>query len=71
LQVDADAERLRVGDGLADHARHADLVKRQREGHAADAATGDQDGRCGDRMRHACILFDAKRGTNELRLRLA
>jgi hypothetical protein len=44
LQVDADAERLRIGDGLVHHARHADLVKRERESHAADAASGDQDG---------------------------
>ena len=44
LQVDADAERLRIGDRLEDDARHADLVEREREAHAADAASGDQDG---------------------------
>ena len=44
LKVDADAEWLRIGDSLVHHARNADLVKREREGHAADAASGDQDG---------------------------
>jgi len=47
LQVDADTERLRIGDRLEHHARHADLVEREREAHAADAASGDQDGLLG------------------------
>ncbi len=44
LQVDADAQRLQLGHGLEDDARHADLVQREGERDAADAAAGDQHG---------------------------
>lgn len=44
LQVDADAQRLQLGHRFEHDAGHADLVQREGGGHAADTATGDQDG---------------------------
>lgn len=44
LQVDADAQRLQLGHGLEDDARHADLMEGERGGHATDAAASDEDG---------------------------
>jgi len=42
-QIDADAQRLRCGNGLEDTAVDADLVQAQRGCQAGDAAAGDQD----------------------------
>ncbi len=44
LQVDAHAEWLEFRHRLVDDARHADLVQRQGQRHAADAAAGNQHG---------------------------
>ena len=44
LQVDAHPQRLQVGHRFIDNAGHADLVQREGEGHAPDAAAGDQHG---------------------------
>jgi len=44
LQVDAHAQRLECGHGFEHLARHADLVQRQGQRHAADAAAGDENG---------------------------
>ena len=44
LQVDAHAQRLQIRHRLVDHAGHADLVQREGQGQAADAAAGDQHG---------------------------
>ena len=46
LQVDAHAQRLELGHGFVDDAGHAHLVQGEGQGHAADAAAGDQH-RCG------------------------
>ena len=46
----------RIGDRLEDHAGHADLVKRECKGQAADAASGDQDGLRGGCFDHVGIV---------------
>ncbi len=42
LQVDAHAQRLQLGHRFEHDAGHADLMQRERQRHAADAAAGDQ-----------------------------
>ena len=70
LQVDAHPQRLQGGHGLQDHTGHADLVQREGEGHAPDAAAGDQDGAGIDRMRHAAIFAGKRISASPMRMRL-
>src|SRR5690606_15395289 len=47
LDVDTDAQRFDLRDGLEHEAGHADLMQGQREAQAANASTGDQYWRIG------------------------
>ncbi len=51
---------LQLGDRLEHDARHADLVQREREADAADAATGNQYGQIGHRIRSPGVVIAAQ-----------
>jgi hypothetical protein len=69
LQVDADAQGLQVPYRLEDDAGNADLVQRERQAHAADAAAGDENGglreRRGGRVGHGRIVRHRSQASEE------
>src|SRR5688500_15953903 len=67
LQVDPDAKRLQLGDGLEHEARHADLLQGERDTESADSATGNEYGQIGHRDSSAWIQFRRRESPTRVR----